>query len=204
LPLVDHGCIAYAGRASSAKRRGCCHATVADHRTLLTRNHFCPLHDPNCDPVALEVLSGHGQQLTEIVDPARLDDLSQQLRPDPSGAGAQACRLIFDVPLFAPVPGLTFETFDSSLTEDALAQWSEWAAVNGQPFPRQTYVQWVRPLWTERRGPAFGLVVGKQTEVGTYGGGVFRVAAGQLCHIGNVGTRDRMTTPASWRSIGLA
>jgi hypothetical protein len=50
----------------------------------------------------------------------------------------------------------------------------------------ETRIQWVRPLYTEVQAQAFGLVLDQAVYHGASGGGVFRYAAGQVVHIGNV------------------
>jgi len=162
------------------------HATVIDSRTLLTHDHFARLNDPNCDARSLEIIGARAGLLAEIVDPTPLDDLVRQLRPGRNDEGTQARTVTFPTELFAPSPALVFERFDSLPDEEVLAGWGELAQVNWHPYPRQTYVQWVKPTATEMRGDAYGLIVGKQVEIGASGGGVFRVAAGRLYHVGNV------------------
>jgi len=162
------------------------HATVVDNRTLLTHDHFARLGDVNCDAHSVEVFAARGGLLAEIEDVIVLDDLVRQLRPNRGGDSRQARTLTFPKALLTPSPGLVFERFNSLPGEAVLAGWGELAQVNWRTYPRQTYVQWVKPTSAEMRGAAYGVVVGKQVEIGASGGGVFRVVAGRLYHVGNV------------------
>jgi hypothetical protein len=138
----------------------------------------------------LEVFAAREGLPAEIADSVVLDDLARQLRPGRSDESYQARNVTFPMALFAPLPSpspdLIFERFDSLPGEEVLAEWGELAQVNWRPFPRQAYVQWVKPTAAEMHGDAYGLIVGKQVEIGASSGGVFRIVAGRLYHVGNV------------------
>ena len=93
--------------------------------------------------------------------------------------------MTFPEPLFPPT-ALVVERFDGEPDAQVLAGWGELAEINWSSYPRRTFVQWVQPSVVEQRGQALGLIVQKAVKVGASGGGVFRIAGGQIHHIGNV------------------
>lgn len=170
------------------------HATVVDERTVLTHNHYGWLDKSQCVLTALHVFASRGEQLAQIKDPAQLDDLVSQLRPNLDGSRGQALTVTFPESLFVP-SRIVIERFASQPGDDALTGWGELAEINWRTYPRETYVQWVNPATIELREQALGLVVQKAVQVGASGGGVFRIVNGQIHHIGNVwATRQQNDT----------
>ncbi|MCU0500788.1 MAG: hypothetical protein MUC51_03310 [Anaerolineae bacterium] len=161
-------------------------ATVMDERTVLTHDHFKDVDEPGCVIIALEVFSGRGKALVKHQDRAQVDQMLRRLRPDSHGSRFQARKVVFSQPLFSGLTPAVFESFAALPTDIALTEWGEVAEINGEPFPRETRIQWVRPLYTEVQAQAFGLVLDQAVYHGASGGGVFRYAAGQIVHIGNV------------------
>ncbi len=170
------------GRSSISRRR----ATVMDEQTVLTHDHYTDFDEPGCAIAAMEVFTGRGKSLTKYRDPAQLDDMLRRLRRDGDGSRTQARKVAFPLPLFADLTPAVFESFASLPVDIALADWGEVAEINGEPFPWETRIQWVRPLSTEAQGQALGLVLDQAVYHGASGGGVYRYTAGQLVHIGNV------------------
>ena len=160
--------------------------TVMDEQTVLTHDHYTDFDEPGCAIVAMEVFTGRGKSLTKYRDPAQLDDMLRRLRRDGDGSRTQARKVAFPLPLFTDLHAAVFESFASLPADNALTEWGEVAEINGEPFPWETRIQWVRPLSTEAQGQALGLVLDQAVYHGASGGGVFRYAAGQLVHIGNV------------------
>ncbi len=161
-------------------------ATVMDERTVLTHDHYTDFDEPGCAIVAMEVFTGRGKSLTKYRDPAQLDDMLRRLRRDGDGSRTQARKVAFPLPLFTDLHAAVFESFASLPADNALTDWGEVAEINGEPFPWETRIQWVQPLYTEAQGQALGLVLDRAVYHGASGGGVFRYTAGQLVHIGNV------------------
>jgi hypothetical protein len=161
-------------------------ATVMDERTVLTHDHYTDFDEPGCAIVALEVFTGRGKSLVKFQDPAQLDEMLRRLRPDSNGSRFQARRVAFPLPIFADLHAAVFESFASLPADIALAEWGEVAEINGEPFPWETRIQWVRPLYTEAQGQALGLVLDQAVYHGASGGGVYRYVAGRLYLIGNV------------------
>jgi hypothetical protein len=161
-------------------------ATVIDERTVLTHDHYTDFDEPGCAIVAMEVFTGRGKSLTKFRDSAQLDDMLRRLRRDGDGSRTQVRKVAFPLPLFTDLHAAVFESFASLPADSALTEWGEVAEINGEPFPWETRIQWVRPLSTEAQGQALGLVLDRAVYHGASGGGVYRYAAGQLIHIGNV------------------
>lgn len=177
--------VACGGRASQRQTIVHSHATVVDERTVLTHDHYGWTNNPKCWLAALVVYSGRGVRLAEYENSETLDALVAGLRPDPSGSRYHSRTLTFPEPLFAAA-SVTYDRVDGEPAADVLAGWGELAEVNWTSYPRQTYVQWVKPARVEVRGEALALFVQKPVKVGASGGGVFRVIDGRLYHVGNV------------------
>jgi hypothetical protein len=161
-------------------------ATVMDERTVLTHNHYTDFDEPGCAIVAMEVFTGRGKSLAKLQDPAGLDEMLRWLRHDGDDSSTQARKVAFPQPLFAALNPAVFESFASLPADNVLTDWGEVAEINGEPFPWETRIQWVRPLYTEAQGHALGLILDRDVHHGASGGGVYRYAGGQLVHIGNV------------------
>jgi hypothetical protein len=161
-------------------------ATVMDERTVLTHDHFTDFDEPGCAIVALEIFTGRGKSLAKFRDPAGLDEMLRRLRRDGDGSRFQARKVAFILPLFAELHTASFESFASLPADNVLTDWGEVAEINGEPFPWETRIQWVQPLYTEAQGQALGLVLDQAVYHGASGGGVYRYVAGRLVHIGNV------------------
>lgn len=161
------------------------HGAIVDSRTVLTHDHYSALDRSACTLAGLDVYSGHGERLAAIADPAQLDDLARQLRPDPNDSSDQARTLILPAPVLT-APALVIERYDGQPDAATLTGWGELAQIDWQTYPRRTYVQWVKPVTVEQRGRALALIVAKTVKLGASGGGVYRIEDGRIRHIGNV------------------